>query len=250
MIPKIIHLCWLSGDPYPEKIQFCIDSWKKHLPDYEIMLWDTNRFDVNSEPWTKQAFEVKKYPFAADFIRLYAVYNYGGIYLDSDVEVIRSFDDLLRLPYFIGIEAGPDGVEVAAFGAEKGTPWVKDMLDYYLDRDFIDENGEMSMTPMPRIMTKLIQGKYYYTNIRTIEEFDPDPSKFCVFPVDWFCAHPFAFNYGHAYYITRNTHCIHHFANSWTPSEYKGGPLHKLYYKVTGKDWKHYKGNRFRLYGK
>ena len=79
MIPKLIHLCWLSGDPYPPKIQYCIDSWKKFLPDYEIMLWDTSRFDVNSLPWTKQAFEAKKYAFVADFIRLYAVYNFGGI---------------------------------------------------------------------------------------------------------------------------------------------------------------------------
>ena len=121
MIPKIIHLCWLSGDPYPKKIQYCIDSWKKYLPDYEIMLWDTKRFDVNSLLWTKQAFEAGKYAFAADYIRLYAVYNYGGIYFDSDVEVIKSFDELLNLPYFVGAEAGPEGVELAAFGAEKGS---------------------------------------------------------------------------------------------------------------------------------
>ena len=83
MIPKIIHLCWLSGDEYPPMIKKCIESWKRYLPDYEIMLWDTKRFDVNSVLWTKQAFECKKYAFAADYIRLYALYHYGGIYLDS-----------------------------------------------------------------------------------------------------------------------------------------------------------------------
>ena len=88
-IPKIIHLCWLSGDPYPEKIQTCIDSWKKNLPDWEIMIWDTNKFDVNSTEWTKQAFAEKKYAFVADYIRFYALYNYGGVYLDSDVEVLK-----------------------------------------------------------------------------------------------------------------------------------------------------------------
>ena len=82
MIPKRIHLCWLSGDPYPQKIQKCIDSWKVHLPDYEIMLWDLKRFDIAQVPWVEQAFRVKKYAFAADYIRLYALYNYGGIYLD------------------------------------------------------------------------------------------------------------------------------------------------------------------------
>ena len=248
MIPKIIHLCWLSGDPYPRKIQFCIDSWKKYLPGYEIMLWDTNRFDVNAIPWTRKAFGAKKYAFAADYIRLYAVYNYGGIYLDSDVEVIRPFDDLLDLPYFVGSEAGPEGIELAAFGAEKGSEWVKYALDYYADRDFILDNGEMSMTPMPSLMGDRIREKYQWTPIGGISEFDRDPSKFCVFPQDWFGARPFDGKGGMRYYITENTRSIHHYANSWTDDEYPGGFLHKMYYKITGKDWK-YGDNRFRLYG-
>ena len=81
MIPKIIHLCWLSGDPYPRKIQDCLDSWKKHLPSYEIILWDTKRFNIHEVPWVEQAFNTKKYAFAADYIRLYALYHHGGIYL-------------------------------------------------------------------------------------------------------------------------------------------------------------------------
>lgn len=86
MIPKKIHFCWLSGDEFPPLIQYCIDTWEKVLPDYEIILWDTKRFDINSIAWVKEAFEAKKYAFAADYIRLYAVYTEGGIYLDSDVE--------------------------------------------------------------------------------------------------------------------------------------------------------------------
>ena len=121
MIPKVIHLCWLSGDPYPPMIQSCIETWKKYCPDYDIMLWDTKQFNVNSIPWTKQAFEAKKFAFAADYIRLYAVYNYGGIYLDSDVEVLKSFDDVLELPYFVCQEVDSNSIELAAFGAEKGT---------------------------------------------------------------------------------------------------------------------------------
>ncbi|MBO4844113.1 MAG: glycosyl transferase [Bacteroidales bacterium] len=248
MIPKTIHLCWLSGDPYPKKIQYCIDSWKKYLPDYEIILWDTKRFDVNSTPWTKQAFEAKKYAFVADYIRLYAVYNFGGIYLDSDVEVIKSFDDVLHLPYFAGIEAGPDGVELAAFGAEKGTPWVKYALDYYEGRNFILDNGEMSMTPMPPLMGERLREKYEWTLIGSPAEFDADPAKFCLFPQDWFGARPLEEKGGMRYFVTGNTHSIHHYANSWTEDEYPGGLLHKLYFKITGKDWK-YADNRFRLYG-
>ena len=111
MIPKVIHYCWLSGDPIPEKLQRCMDSWKKFLPDYEFVLWDLERFDIKTSQWVKEAFEARKYAFAADYIRLYAVYNYGGIYMDMDVEVVRPFDDLLASPYILGLES------------EKGVGW-------------------------------------------------------------------------------------------------------------------------------
>ena len=101
MIPKIIHFCWLSDDPYPQEIQRCLDSWKKILPDYESWKWDRKRFDINAIPWTKEAFEAKKYAFAADYIRLYALYNYGGIYMDMDVEVLKTFNPFLKLSTMI-----------------------------------------------------------------------------------------------------------------------------------------------------
>ena len=130
MIPKLIHYCWLSGDPIPENLQKCMNSWKKYLPDYEFILWDRNRFDINSTLWTKQAFEAKKYAFAADYIRLYAVYTYGGIYMDMDVEVLKSFNALLSSPYILGLETD-NGIEAGIFGAEKQTPFLKDCLNYY-----------------------------------------------------------------------------------------------------------------------
>ena len=248
MIPKTIHLCWLSGDPYPKKIQFCIDSWKKYLPDFEIMLWDTKRFDVNSLTWTRQAFEAKKYAFVADYIRLYAVYNYGGIYFDSDVEVIRPFDDLLDLPYFLGSEVERDRPEMAAFGAEKGTAWLKDAMERFTDRVFVKENGEWDIGDIPTVVGKMLHEKYEWTPIENLSEFDPDPSKICVLPVEWFNAHPRVDAHTLKYEITPNTRSIHHFANSWTDWEYVGGPLQKLYYKITGKDWL-LGDNRFKLYG-
>ena len=119
MIPKIIHYCWLSNNPYPEEIVNCINSWKKYLPDYQLMLWNFDRFDIDSSIWVKQAYETKKYAFASDYLRLYALYNYGGIYLDVDVEVINSFDNLLDLPYFIGEENTIYAIEAATIGAEK-----------------------------------------------------------------------------------------------------------------------------------
>ena len=104
MIPKIIHYCWLSNDPIPEKLQSCMNSWKKQLPDYEFKLWNFSSFDINSSQWVKEAFNAKKYAFAADYIRLYAVYNYGGIYMDMDIEVIKSFNPLLDREYILGYE--------------------------------------------------------------------------------------------------------------------------------------------------
>ena len=160
MIPKIIHLCWLSGEPYPPEIQECLNTWKTHLPDYEIWLWDTKRFDINSTLWTKQAFEAKKYAFAADYIRLYALYNYGGIYLDSDVLVYKSFDELLSLPYFIGHDQ-IGGFEAAIIGAEKECKWIEDVLEHYNGRSFIQENGEMDVITLPVIFHHTLLKKGY-----------------------------------------------------------------------------------------
>lgn len=155
MIPKIIHLCWLSGDPYPRKIQDCLDSWKKHLPSYEIILWDTKRFNIHEVPWVEQAFNTKKYAFAADYIRLYALYHHGGIYLDSDVEILKSLDNFLELPYFVGAETSGT-IEAAILGAEKGCDWIKCCLDYYEGRNFIREDGSYDIRMLPEILNETI----------------------------------------------------------------------------------------------
>lgn len=134
MIPKIIHYCWLSNDPFPEKIQMCMDSWKKIMPDYELKLWNTQNFDVeNSIPYVKEAFANRKWAFVADYIRLYALYTEGGIYLDSDVKVLKRFDDFLHHSFFTSMEYHPFMIE----------------RDHSLDD--IDENGY-------RISDKYISG--------------------------------------------------------------------------------------------
>ena len=217
MIPKIIHYCWLSGDPYPEKIQFCIDSWKRVLPDYEIVLWDKQRFNLEDNLWCKQAYENKKYAFAADYIRMYALYHYGGIYLDSDVEVFKKFDELLGLPYFIGREGIGNRVEVAAFGAEKGTEWVADCMRYYEGRSFIKEDGSLDTIVMPDIVYNIINSKYKINLIDKKEDFIFGKDVFNEFPNDWFCAnvHLHTSDTKPTYIISSNTYCVHHFANSW-----------------------------------
>lgn len=196
MIPKIIHYCWLSDDPIPNKLQSCIDSWHKFLPDYEFVLWDRNRFDVDKIPWTKQAFESKKYAFAADYIRLYAVYTYGGIYMDMDVEVVRPFDPFLSNSYILGYER-KESIEAGVFGGEKGAMWIKKCLDYYNDRNFINPDGSFNIRPLPRIMFDCLEEE------RKI---------FDIYPNDYLTAKSYETG---IVTVTENTFAIHHFAGSW-----------------------------------
>lgn len=135
MIPQIIHYCWFSGEKYPPQIKTCIKSWHKHLKGYDFVLWNGNRFDFNSVPFVKKCIEMRKWAFAADYIRLYAVYTMGGIYLDSDVMVQKNFDSLLNHNAFWGIDANDSQdyafPEAAVFGAEKGFQPLKEMMSFY-----------------------------------------------------------------------------------------------------------------------
>ncbi len=146
MIPKIIHYCWLSGEEYPETIAKCIASWKEKLPDYEFVLWDTEKFDITSNQYVKQAYEAKKYAFASDYIRLYALYYYGGIYLDSDIIVYKNFDELLNNKAFCGFE-NDEGVTAWLLASEKGNPLFKELLSYYDNHVFLFPNGAYDTTP-------------------------------------------------------------------------------------------------------
>ena len=213
MIPKIIHLCWMSGDPFPSDIQKCIDSWKRILPDYEIWLWDTKRFDLSTSVWVTEAYDKKKYAFCADYIRMYALFNYGGVYLDSDVEVLRSFNDLLTLPYFIGYES-KQYFEAAVIGAEKGNPFIGDVLAYYKDRHFVKENGSLDIQIMPEVMMNVTNSKWKRVLINEISDFINDPTIINVFPYDWFSPID---STGKRYVlrVSKNTYCIHHFASAW-----------------------------------
>lgn len=157
MIPKIIHYCWFSGDKKPALIRKCIRSWKKHLPDYEIKCWDGNSFDFDSLAFTREAMSVKKYAAVSDYIRLYALYNYGGIYLDSDVEVFKSFDTFLENKFFSGYEYFDKyEIEAGILGSIKGFPYLKECMDYYETTPFIHEDGvfDIFKNQAPGILTK------------------------------------------------------------------------------------------------
>lgn len=150
-IPKLIHLCWLSGEPYPESVSRCIQSWRRVMPDYEILYWDKERFgnEIRNR-FAQEAFENRKWAFVADYIRLYALYTYGGVYLDSDIRVYKPFDEFLDNGFFSGIEyfkpTGYIAIEAAVMGAEKNHPFVKECLELYSGISFIQSNGSFDQT--------------------------------------------------------------------------------------------------------
>lgn len=220
MIPKIIHYCWLSGDPVPAKLQKCMESWKKHLPDYEIMLWNFDRFPKDQSTWVAQAFNNRKYAFAADYIRLYALYNYGGIYLDMDVEVLKTFDPLLQLHTMLCWQKGADGLEVATFGAEKGAEWIADCLSYYDGRNFAMPDGTLSTTPLPNIVEDTLRQKgYKFADCHSIDDAKnvENKNESHTLPVldDCFFS-PRSYDDAKMH-ITADTYSIHHFAGTWLP---------------------------------
>lgn len=223
MIPKVIHYCWLSGEPIPEKLQVCMKSWKEKLPDYEFVLWDLERFDVNSSRWVKEAFEAKKYAFAADYIRLYAVCHYGGIYMDMDVEVVKPFDDLLASPYILGLES-ENGVEAGVFGAEKYNPFLVKCLAYYEGRAFLQEDSTFDMRPLPDIFFEVLTGNYVLAGRNSVD-IPLDSRTMYLFPSDYLTAKSY---HTGKIEVTEHTYTIHHFAASWH------GAKHKLFRCVSG----------------
>ena len=219
MIPKIIHYCWLSDNPIPNELQHYMSSWKKHLSDYEFVKWDFSRFDINSSIWVKEAFENKKYAFAADYIRMYALYTMGGIYLDMDVEVLKSFDDLLNQDHFLCYENSEHKVpEVAAFGTCKESKWVKQILQYYQDRHFVNEDGSFQTTPLPLVSKSVLyENGITFAEVQNISGFQQvSENNLAILPCDFFS--PKSYTTGKLK-VTQNTYSIHRFSGSWLPWE-------------------------------
>lgn len=211
MIPKKIHLCWLGGGKYSPLIRHCIDSWYRILPDYEIILWDTGRFDVNSVPWVKEAFAAKKYAFASDYIRAYALYHEGGIYLDSDVEVLKTFDPLLQYKSFIGFEAGME--------------WCREVLDHYKGKHFCVETSIVRENIAPYIIGQVL--RKHYPDMPMASEVRTAPvllkqDELLLCPATWFS--PIEDEQSKVIYkkswetkshCSSDTYCIHWFNGSW-----------------------------------
>ena len=219
MIPKTVHYCWFGQGKIPEQAQRCIESWKKHLNGYAFKLWNEENFDVAGNDYTREAYHSGKFAFVTDYVRLYALYHFGGIYMDTDVEVLKSFDPLLDLPAFTGFESDRH-VPTGMMASEINGKWAKEMLDYYENRHFLDVTGKPDLTTNVQIICGIMSQKGFplVNGYRIYEE--------ClhVFPKDFFCAK----SRSGKLEVTNNTYCIHHFAGSWQPRRMK---LKKFFFK-------------------
>lgn len=211
-IPKVIHYCWFGKGEKPKLAKKCIKSWKKYLPDYEIIEWNEENFDINSNQYVKEAYESKKYAFVSDYVRLYALCNYGGIYMDTDVEVIKSLDEFLVHDAFSGFESLQDAM-TGIMGCKKNFNLFKEFLDYYTDRSFIKENEELDTTTNVRIMNNILNkcGLISNNELQTV-------NGLTIYPKTYFC--PLSFNSIESEF-SNNTYTIHHFSGSWMTKEEK-----------------------------
>jgi len=209
-IPKVIHYCWFGGNPLTEMSIKCIESWKKYCPDYEIIEWNENNFDININAYTKEAYENKKWAFVSDVARLYALVNVGGIYMDTDVELTKPLDGLLKHEAFSGFES-ETRIPTGIMGCMKGQKLFVELLNYYNDKHFIKEDGSLDTTTNVVIITDIVK-KYGLNQNNTFQTVNG----FTLFPNDYFCPKNWETR---ELNITENTHCIHHFDGSWLSDE-------------------------------
>lgn len=210
MIPKKIHYCWFGEGPMPESVLICIDSWHKHMPDWEYRLWDESNFDVNSNDYCHEAYEAKKYAFVSDYVRLAVLEREGGIYLDTDVEVFKSFDDLITLKAFAGFEGSKHSpVGTCVMASESHGQWVTEMLTAYNGRHFIQEDGKLDLTTNVRFINAIMVANGFRQ-----DGTEQDYRDCHIFPVDYFCPR----HTTGEYIRTENTYCDHKGLESWNVS--------------------------------
>lgn len=232
MIPRKIHFTWFSDDPYPEKIRECMASWKALMPDYEFVHWDMNRIESIDSVFLKEAISAKKWAFASDFVRVWALYHEGGLYLDTDVMVYRPFDDLLDNECFIGKENAlhvefrhtDHYLTSHCMGAVPGHPFIKECLDYYEGRHFIQsQNTELpqvlryDMTLMPFIQSEIAK-QYGYNPFPSADRLQHLSNNVAVYPIAYFDG------------LKRKSYsyCRHLAAGSWRPPRHSPDNAYKI----------------------
>lgn len=208
-IPRIIHYCWFGGKEKPKIVKKCIDSWKRRLNQYEIKEWNESNFDIESNDFVRQAYKEGKFAFVSDYVRVMALYNYGGIYLDTDVEVFKKFDDLLNNDSFWGFEE-KNFVATSTIGACKGNKLIGIFLKSYEGKSFsMNSEGENTMTNVYEI-TKIMKG----IGVNMDGKYQKIKGIATIYPQEYFSPYDYINCYSKA---TNSTYAMHHFYKSWLP---------------------------------
>lgn len=236
MIPKIIHYCWFGGNPLPKSALKCINSWRKFFPDYEIKEWNESNFDVNMMAFTREAYAVKKYAFVSDVARFWVLYKEGGLYFDTDVEVIAPMDDIIERGPFMGVETmdvyekgWPAVAPGLGLGAEKGNDFYHKVLDYYEKHHYCDANGVQLPGTVVMHTTKLLKEN----------GLKPEPGIQCIagiwiYPPEFFC--PLEDTTG-ILRKTSNTRSIHWYSKTWIDKPRWYYTITRISHRLLGADF-------------
>lgn len=227
MVPKKIHYCWFGENPLPKDVQKYIDTWKRFCPDYEIKEWNEQNFDIHRNQYVGEAYQQKKWAFVSDVARIYALYTEGGIYMDTDVEVVKNLDPLLNKRVFLGFE-GSQWIATNLVGFEAGHEILQKFLEAYDHRSFIKDDGTLDQTTNVEELTKLLVD-YYHLILNGEEQVLADG--IVVYPTDYFS--PYDYIQGKLN-KTSNTYTIHWFSQSWIGQSSVRKKIAQLIHRITG----------------
>lgn len=228
-IPKTIHYCWFGGAKLPPIAKRCIRSWKKHCHGYRITEWNESNFDIAKAPiYVRQAHDAQKWAFVSDYVRLYALYNHGGIYMDTDLEVIKPIDEFLKHRAFSSFE-NEGFIPTAVMGSEANNRWVGMLLKDYESRRFTNPDGSYDCTTNVIVITRLTASHYGIVLDNTFQEL---ADGLVIYPNDYFCP---TLSPSGEIGATANTYTVHHFDGSWCdPEKRKQHLLHRRLYPTIG----------------
>lgn len=220
-IPKIIHYCWFGGANLPELAQKCIESWKKKCPEYQIIEWNESNFDLNACTYVREAYDEKKWAFVSDYVRFWVLYHYGGVYIDTDVEIVKSIDEIVRQGAYMGCEPALTGMNnnrilsnmkvLVNPGLGMAAPihhfFIKEILDIFESRSFYKESGETDLTTIVETTTGALI-KYGYDDSNSIQKV----AGMTLYPIEYFCPKNY---FTGELKLTQNTFSIHHYTATW-----------------------------------
>ena len=227
MIPKKIHYCWFGRGPMPELALKCIESWHRLMPDYEYKLWNEDNFDVHCNPYVEEAYAARKFAFVTDYVRLHALESEGGVYMDTDVEALKPYDDLLHLDGFIGYEGSKyQPIGTGTIASIPHGPWVREQLAAYDGIHFVQSDGSYDLMTNPFRITSVMRDNGFVPDGK-----EQEYKGMHIFPVDYFCPRQTT---GEVL-MTENTYCDHQFMSSWKSQDKS---LKSILLSLVGNQWR------------